>query len=189
MEVKKVEGAEFDPGNFVQSWIRCWKEVVLRPKKFFDVMPTDGGYRNPLFFALVCWVIGGILNAAVRTAPANIILLPITSFIGLFIMSAILYLSATLIVKGTGSFEGTFRVGSYIAALSVLTWVPIIGPLIGIYGIYLLVVGIERVHKLTTRQTVIAVIVPIIVFVLIFGLITLAVGMGMFVFMGMFGPR
>ena len=188
MEVKKVEGAEFDPGNFVQSWIRCWKGVVLRPKEFFDVMPTDGGYNNPLFFALVCWVIGGILSAVVTTA-ANIILLPITSFIGLFIMSAILYLSATLIVKGTGSFEGTFRVGSYIGALSVLTWVPIIGSLIGIYGIYLLVVGIKRVHKLTTRQAVIAVIVPIIVLVLIFGLIALAVGMGMFVFTGMFGPR
>ncbi len=92
MEVKKVKGGEFDPGNFVQSWIRCWKEVVLRPRQFFDIMPTDGGYRNPLFFALICWVIGGILSAVVRTAPANIILLPITSFIGLFIMSAILHL-------------------------------------------------------------------------------------------------
>ncbi len=189
MEVKKVKGGEFDPGNFVQSWIGCWKEVVLRPRQFFDIMPTDGGYGNPLFFALICWVIGGILSAVVRTAPANIILLPIASFIGLFIMSGSLYLSATLIVKCTGIFEGTFRVGAYIAALSVLTWVPIIGPLIGIYGIYLLVVGIERVHKLTTRGAVIAVILPIIVLVLLFGLMALAVGMGAFMFMGVFGPR
>jgi len=189
MEVKKVKGAEFDPGNFIESWIGCWKEVILRPKEFFDVMPTDGGYRNPLFFALVCWVIGGILSAAVRVAPASIILFPIAALVGLFIMSVILYLSATLIVKGTGSFEGTFRVGSYTSVLSVLTWIPIIGPLIGLYGIYLLVVGIERVHKLTTREAIIAVILPIIVLTLLFGLIALAVGMGAFMFMGMFGPR
>lgn len=186
MEVKKVKGTEFDPGNFIESWIGCWKEVILRPKEFFDVMPTDGGYRTPLFFALICWVIGGILSAAVRAAPANIIVFPITAFIGLFIMSIALHLSATFIVKGTGSFEGTFRVGSYTSALSVLTWIPIIGPLIGLYGIYLLVVGIERVHKLTTREAIIAVILPIIILTLLFGLI---VGMGAFMFMGMFGPR
>ena len=186
MEVQKVKGAEFDPGNFIESWIGCWKEVILRPKEFFDVMPTDGGYRNPLFFALVCWVIGGILSAVVRTAPASIVLVPIGAVIGLLIWSIILYLSATLIVKGNGSFEGTFRVGSYASALSVLTWIPIIGPLIGLYGIYLLVVGIERVHKLTTREAIIAVILPIIILTLLFGLI---VGMGAFMFMGMFGPR
>lgn len=189
MEVKKVKGAEFDPGNFIESWIGCWKEVILRPKEFFDIMPTDGGYRNPLFFALVCWVIGGILSAAVKTAPASIILFPIAALVGLLIISVILYLSATLIVKGTGSFEGTFRVGSYTSALSVLTWIPIIGPFIGIYGIYLLVVGMERVHKLTTREAIIAVILPIIVLALFFGLVALAVGMGAFMFMGMFGPR
>lgn len=189
MEVKRGKEAEFDPGNFIESWIRCWKEVILRPKEFFDVMPTDGGYKNPLFFALVCWVIGGILSAAVRVTPASIILFPIAAFIGLLIVSVVLYLSATLIVKGAGSFEGTFRVGSYASALSVLTWIPIIGPLIGIYGIYLLVVGMERVHKLTTREAVIAVILPIIILVLLFGLMALAVGMGAFMFMGMFGPR
>ena len=189
MEVKKARGAEFDPGNFINSWIGCWKEVILRPKEFFDVMPTDGGYSNPLFFALVCWVIGGILTAVVRISPASIILFPISALVGLLIVSVILYLSATLIVKGAGTFEGTFRVGSYTSALSVLTWIPIIGPLIGIYGIYLLVVGIERVHKLTTREAVIAVILPVIVLLLLFALMALAVGMGAFMFMGMFGPR
>lgn len=189
MGVKKEKGAEFDPGSFIDSWVGCWKEVILRPREFFDVMPTDGGYRNPLFFALICWVIGGILSAAVRVRPASIVLFPAAAFVGLLIVSVILYISATLIVKGTGSFEATFRVGAYASALNVLTWVPVFGPLIGIYGVYLLVVGVERVHKLSIREAVIAVILPVIVLLLLFALLALAVGMGAFMFMGMFGPR
>lgn len=189
MEVKKEKRAEFDPGSFIDSWIGCWKEVILRPKEFFDLMPTDGGYRNPLFFALISWVIGGVLSAAVRIRPTSIVLFPIAALVGLLILSTILYLSATLVVRGTGSFEGTFRVGAYASALNVLTWVPIVGPLIGIYGIYLMVVGIERVHNLTTREAVIAVVLPIIVLLLLFALLALAVGMGAFMFMGIFGPR
>ncbi len=189
MEAKKEKGAEFDPGSFIDSWIGCWKEVILRPQEFFDLMLTDGGYRNPLFFALISWVIGGVLSGAVRVRPASIVLFPVAALVGLLIVSAILYLSATLIVRGTGSFEGTFRVGAYASALSVFTWVPIVGPLIGIYGIYLMVVGIERVHNLTTREAVIVVVLPIIVLLLVFALLALAVGMGAFMFMGLFGPR
>ena len=50
-----------------------------------------------------------------------------------------------LIVGSRNSgYEGTFRVGAYSSVTSLVSWIPIIGWIASLYGIYLAIMGIGR---------------------------------------------
>ena len=95
-----------------------------------------------------------------------IVAMPIFGIIGLFISGLILYICFK-IIGGSGSYEGTVRIVSYASAVNAVSWIPIIGQIIGLYVIYLGIVGGTFVHNITTVRSVIAVFIPIIVLVII----------------------
>jgi hypothetical protein len=66
----------------------------------------------------------------------TVIITPIAGIISIFIEAAILYIIYR-ILGGTGSYEGTVRFISYATAVLVLSWIPIVGWIAGIYGISL----------------------------------------------------
>ena len=73
--------------------------------------------------------------------------------VGIFLVSLIRQLLARLIVGATNSgFQATFRVASYTQVTSLVNWIPFIGPLLALYGIYLSIVGIREMHKTTTAK-------------------------------------
>lgn len=47
------------------DYIKTCKEVLLRPSDFFRKMPTMGGYRQPLIFALISFIISFLLNVII----------------------------------------------------------------------------------------------------------------------------
>ena len=92
---------------------------------------------------------------------------PIGGIIGIFIGAAILYI-VYKILGGDGTYEGTVRFVSYATAVLVLSWIPIIGWIMGIYGIYLQIVGGMHVHNVSMIKSAIAVLLPaILLFVLV----------------------
>jgi hypothetical protein len=72
---------------------------------------------------------------------------PIGGAIGLFVAAAIQQLLVRL-VEGTNNagFASTFRVAAYTQVTSLVNWIPIVGPLVALYGLYLSIVGINRGH-------------------------------------------
>ena len=46
-------------------------------------------------------------------------------------------------------FQATFRVASYTQVTSLVNWIPLIGPLLTLYGVYLSIVGIREMHETT----------------------------------------
>jgi hypothetical protein len=85
-----------------------------------------------------------------------------------------------LVVGAANSgFASTFRVASYTAVTSLVTWVPIIGGLLGLYGIYLSVVGIREMHGTTTGKALLVVLIPFLV-VLLLGVLGLLVAGAVF---------
>jgi hypothetical protein len=56
----------------------------------------------------------------------------------------------------------------------LVSWIPIIGGLLGLYGIYLAAVGIREMHSTTTGKAVVVVLFPVIV-VLVLALLGLLV--------------
>ncbi len=190
--------------EFIDEFIGTWKKVITTPSDFFKEMPTSGGYGEPLKFAVVNYIIAGIGTALVSiliasllpiasfwpgsafsfgTALSNIIITPITGIIGLFILGAILYICFK-IVGGSGSYEGTVRIVAYASAVDAVSWIPILGWIVGLYAIYLGIVGGTFVHNITTLRSAIAIFIPLIVLLIIGAVLIVVLGAALFATFG-----
>jgi len=191
MGARRMSEGDYDLSNPVESFVDTVRRVVLQPVGFFAGLPRSGSLLNPLVFALICTeisvILGGILGlVGVREGfvagygfqvPENqdfgefigsVIFAPIGSAISVFVIAGIAHLLVMLIVGATNSgFGATFRVASYAAVTSLVSWIPIIGGLLGLYGIYLAVVGIREMHQTTTGKAVIVVLFPVLLILLL----------------------
>ena len=157
-----------------------------------------------MVFALICIeisiILGGLLRLALGSEAvggirfegagrygfgefvADVILAPIGGAIGLFILAAIVHLFVMLFVgEGNSGFEATFRVVSYVSVTNLVNWIPIIGGLVGLYGLYLAVVGIREMHSTTTGRAALVVLLPlgallllVLIFVVVAGAIVMS---------------
>jgi hypothetical protein len=182
---QSAAAVEFRYTDPVQTFIATVQAVVLRPVEFFRGILRQGDLINPLIFALICYEVSAILGGLLRLVGigatnqgfgsflVSIILAPIFAAIGLFIGAGILHLLVMLIVGSRNSgFEATLRVVAYSAVTSLVSWIPYIGGLLSLYGIYLGIVGIREVHNTTTGKAALVVLIPAaVVLLLVFFLI------------------
>jgi hypothetical protein len=192
---RSAAAAEFRYTDPIQTFIATVQAVVLRPVDFFRGILRQGDFINPLIFAIICYEVAAILGGLLRLIGvgatnqglggfiASIIFAPIFAAIGLFIGAGILHLLVMLIVGSRNSgFEATFRVGAYAAVTSLVSWIPFIGGILALYGIYLGIVGIREMHNTTTGKAALVVLIPVaIIFLLVLALIALV---GAFLFFG-----
>lgn len=190
-------GGDYDLSNPVGSFVDVVRRVVTRPAEFFSGIPRRGNLLSPLLFALICIEVSTILGGLLRLAwqpqtlsgvrfqgiaysfgdfIADVILTPIGAAIGLFIFAAIAHLLVMLFVGGgISGYEATFRVVCYVSVTSLINWIPLIGGLLALYGLYLGVVGIREVHATTTGRAALVVLLPIgFILLLVFILVVVA---------------
>jgi len=162
--------------EFIDEFIETWKTVITTPGDFFRDMPTSGGYEAPLKFAVVNYLIAGIGTALISFGSmfAAVIATPVFGVIGLFIGGLILYVCFK-VVGGSGSYEGTVRLAAYSSAVTAVSWIPIVGWVVGLYAIYLNIVGGTFVHNLTMVKSAIAVFIPVVVLAIIVALLAAAI--------------
>ena len=87
---------------------------------------------------------------------------PIGSTIGLLIVAGIAHLLVMIFVGDTNAgFEATFRVACYAAVTNLVNWIPFVGGLLALYGLYLAVVGIREMHRTNTGKAALVVLLPI----------------------------
>jgi len=159
------------------SYIDTWKKVVFHPSRFFQEMPENGGYADPIIFSVMNSLTAGLLTATVGRVfdprleviweAGNVsfflFLLFLVVFIILlnFIFGLILHILFRL-AGGTGSYQGTFRLVAYAAAPGIFEFVPIFHS--SVYTPYLQIVGGKYVHSISTKKSAIAVLIPILLF-------------------------
>jgi hypothetical protein len=155
-------------------------------------MPTTGGYADPLTFvaisliinvllrALVSYIMlklgvhsrmltfGGMYDSRFNSSIFSYVIIPfVLGIVSLFIIALIInFLYKAL--GGTGTYEGTLRFISYAYAPKVLSLIPILGLITGIYELYLLIVGGMIVHNVSMKKSTMAVLLPtVLIFILI----------------------
>ena len=207
MDRTQPRGGDYTLSDPINSFIDIVRRVVLQPAGFFARLPLNGNFVSPLVFALICieisvilgWllVLGGVgqspgfnpnpQNAGLPSvlAPgspiASIIIAPIGGAIGILLVALIQQLLVRLIVGARNSgFETTFRVASYTQVTSLVNWIPVVGPLLALYGIYLSIVGIREMHGTTTGKAALVVLIPFIVALLLALLALAVVGIALF---------
>lgn len=190
-----TEGGEYCPWEdmenlgFLQAFLSTLKMVLLAPTKFYGRMPRRGGLSNPLIFALVMGVLGKVLALTWQQVLflrfgqlpetnlpyliAIAIALPFIVLAGLYIGSAIVHVCLTLVGGNRSGFEATFRVIAYSGATEIFSLIPIIGSMVTvIYALPVTIIGLRETHGTTTGKAVIAVFLPVIVFVALVAAVT-----------------
>lgn len=178
---------EFTYTDPLESFVGTVRDLVTHPVGFFRGIARQGDYANPLIFALACAVISaaiggflGILYAtvgigdtgigeAVGAFVASMFLTPIIFAIALFVGAGILHLLVALIIKPADTgFEATFRVVSYTNVTELVTWIPVLGPLVAaVASVVLAIIGVREVHETTTGKAALVILIPAAVVLLI----------------------
>jgi len=164
---------EFSISNPISSFTEVVWRVVTKPAEFFSAIPRRGNFLAPLIFALICieisTIVAGLLRFTGLTKPGyrsgefigELILDPVIGAIGLFVLAGIAHLLVMLFSRSVNSgFESTFKVVSYSSVVNLITWIPFVGWLLALYGLYLVVVGIREIHVTTTGKAALVILTP-----------------------------
>ncbi len=109
---------------------------------------------------------GGPVAAVIVVVLAVLILTPLLALLGLYISAAVYHILVWIFVRPTNTdFEATLRVVAYTSAVDLLTWIPVVGLLAGLYGLYLAFVGIREMHETTTGRALAVIALPVFLFV------------------------
>ena len=163
----------------MDNYVDTLKKVLTDPEGFYSEMPKEGGYQEPLTFAAINFAILGLLSGIVAvilsgagagSIVSTLVGAVIGGIVGLFIGGIILFVFFK-IFGGSGGYEGTVRILSYSSAAQVFAWIPVIGWIISLYGIWLNIVGGKHVHNLTTVKSAVAVLLPIIILAVIIAML------------------
>jgi hypothetical protein len=203
---RSASGGEYNLSDPLGSFVDVVRRVVLQPAQFFAAIPRSGPLLNPLVFAVICIEISALLSALLvlagvqenpgfnpnpqnalpsvftpGSALASIIVAPIAGAIGLLIAAAIQQLLVRLIVGANNSgFGSTFRVASYTQVTGLVNWIPIVGPLLSLYGLYLAIVGIREAHGTTMGKAALVILIPFAVVLVIALIVLIVAGIALF---------
>ena len=171
--IEVVRGVLFEPARF-----------------FAGLTPRQEGVWAPLILAGICFVISAPLSllsapldplapedvlsplfslfslaqdspgTAIVLAVFLLLLVPLFVALSVYLGTAIHHLFILLFVRQQRGFPATFLVVAYGSALQLLSWIPVLGYLATLYGIYVFTVGLREVHGTTTTQALLAALVP-----------------------------
>lgn len=177
--------------------IRTVKDSLFTPEAFFTAMPIRGGYLSPLLYAMIVGTIGAmasslwgfafenpIMSEAAKTGNLTIIggvLIPLIVFLSIVLWALTLEIALLVVGGANESFEATFRVVCYTSVGDLFSIIPIVGGLVGMAcKLYLTLVGLRAVHRISTGKAAIAIVLPLLVVcgVVVFGLMSTLIPLG-----------
>jgi hypothetical protein len=162
---------DFDPQKFFASLLETTMRVILHPKYFFDGMKRDGGIRNPLIFLTSCVTVQTLLASLLVGNPSMI---PRNLAFGLvfpLLTAGILFLIVNRLFKAPGTYEMAFRVNAYAGAVSLFSWIPLIGMILEFYRLYLIGVGLSCTFSIKALGAFLAILLTLVVYIIASGTI------------------
>lgn len=169
----------FEPSRFFGSFVQTVRAVTLEPAAFFRNLARSGSTGNAVVLAVVCAVANLVLaRLAVPFDPlragrtglsggwliATLALSPLLAWLGLYILAAVQHLFVAVFVGPGRGFDTTLRITAYASALALFSWIPVVGSLASLYGLYVTMVGIKELHETSATSALLAVSVPVLLF-------------------------
>jgi len=148
---------EFSWDRPLQSYLATWRGVVASPREFFAVDRSGQGLQAPIGFLLVTLAIGGVGLAVFGWGFVALPRFLIGGFLRVVLGAVVFWLVASQVLGGKGDYESTLRVLAYASAVSVLIFLPGIRLLAGLYGLFLVIVGLESAHRFDPSRAVLTV--------------------------------
>gem|GEM_PF-1878344 len=178
------------------------KLVLISPNKFFKKYKKEKGLKEAFvyfavlsFISVILGIIGHYLfspyysylvksifkiNYTARNMPLN--LLVITYLIGWVLALITGFISAgflhiyLLIFGGKAKYEDTYRLYSYsLTPVFLVKWVPVIGRFVTLWEIALLIIGTQKIHKMSRNKAILIYVIPLLLILLLIVIIFLTV--------------
>lgn len=160
------------------DYIKKGWEVVKLQGEAVDLLSGDEKGFGP---GLGILAIAGVCSAIGTLSPLGIIYMPIMLIVGIFVVVGIMHFVATTFLGGKGQFREVFVPLSCAHLLLWVSIVPLMGTVLSaLAAIWMLVVSvviIERVHKIDRAKAIIVVAVPVVLWIIIFFIMTV-IGVG-----------
>ncbi len=170
--------------------------IIVKPHEFFSNIPSQGLGTSFTHYAIMMALtalisiafglasggnasLTGSLPLEQQEMLQGVLALGMTALvfgvaIGGFIFSIIFApISAGIahlffkLVGGKANYSGTLKTVFYISTIAPFLQIPIIGPLIGLYGIWVTFVAYSTTHKIGLIRTLIALLLPFILLLII----------------------
>jgi hypothetical protein len=188
--------------GFFTAFIETLQIVLTRPAEAFTVMKREGGFGEPLIYAVIGGSVGAIVSFlfsllfhsfGMFTDQRNplgamagmgigsigfIILAPLAIVICLFILAGIVHLCLMIVGGANQPFETTFRVLAFTqGSTGALQIIPVCGGLIAaVWGIVVNCIGLARAHETDTGRAVLAILLPLVLCCGLMGVLLFMVG-------------
>jgi hypothetical protein len=180
---KNAAAGEFEIDEPFASLLSTTRAVLLSPQRFFDELAPDGPLGAPVLYFLICSAITAVINVvasltflavpagiALATGPldagllitiltifvfASLVALPALFVAGFFASVLILHAFIRLIAgRDQKGLPATLRVSCYaVGAPVAVAWIPLAGILAVFYCLYLQIIGLKRVHRISTARS------------------------------------
>ncbi|MGF1473277.1 MAG: YIP1 family protein [Rubrobacteraceae bacterium] len=183
---------EFTTSRPFSSFFETVRGVILKPADFYREIETAGSVKNPVIFAVVCGTISFVLGSlsapldpltpdepflppglrslfsdnlaiAIALAGLGLVLIPLLALLGLYLGALIQHLFVMVFVRQRRGFEATLRVVAYGSAISLLSWIPVVGYLATLYIVYVYTMGFRELHSASTTRALLAALLPILI--------------------------
>lgn len=151
------------------------KRIITSPTQFYQNMPHSGGYGNPVVFVVVLALAAGVISsiwallgagpaAGMASGVATIVILPLFTVIGSFILGVLLFVIWKL-MGSTQGYETAYRCVAFSIAIlpvvAIANLIPYLGQIIQTgWACWLMYIASIHVHKISlgTAKVVFAVL-------------------------------
>lgn len=148
------------------------KTLLLHPSDFFEAIDLNGSWLQPLLFLLPCIIVNALMNSIIgvnildslaKMAPDTAA--DIATFRGAFFASTFSVLSIGMLIGtflvslsvaialhflgGRGGFQATYRVLACSWIVLLVTWIPFIGLILGMYFFIPATIGLAKAHSVS----------------------------------------
>jgi len=164
-----------------KGFIGTWLGVITSPSEFFSRMDITSGLSKAYVFALLNALIlgagvfvgmsgGWIKKLSSPAMPVTFSLMGLILFLLfwavvfsnlIFIQAGVLNICAKLLL-GKGKYKDTFKVIAYAGSINVVGWIPGINVLAVFWGLYIIVIGLKKVHGFSGGKAVLALLLPVL---------------------------
>jgi len=153
---------DFDPARPAASYLSLAIRIIQDPRASFQAMPLAAGYGPPGLFALISFLIPGLIVALVSQnfSAVPIYLMAMGSWL---FVTLLIHVVATRLMAGRGPFQATFRVSAYTSFTNLVGWLSVFGvggAMFGLaaslFGLYLTGQGLAVVHRLSLARAFLA---------------------------------
>ena len=178
--------------GLMPAFVETLKLVLFQPGYAFTIMRQQGGMMEPLLFALIGGLIGGIaatlwfrvmmgsmtgwvammppgsqaqmLDALKESAAFSAMLwIPLRVALAVFIGGGLLHICLMLVGGAHRPFETTFRVVAYcLGSIWILGVLPFGGLVGSVWGLIVEVIGLAKAHDTQTGRALTAALLPMI---------------------------